>query len=120
MGRRQSRGRTVLGAIVLAAPLAGCSSGGFDAYWLLGPHENRVISSDANSVQIQYLGDVDATTPLARQRCAQYAKVPERVSDSAGVVTYMCRDAGSAQGQLRGELNSKLTLISALLISSRP
>jgi hypothetical protein len=119
MGRRVCRCEKRLAILALTLLIAGCSNGQFDAYWLLGPHENHVIAADANSVQIEYLGDVEATVPLARQRCAQYAKVPERISNSSGVVTYLCRDAGSAPGQLRGELNSKLTLISALLAASR-
>jgi hypothetical protein len=110
---------TTLAGAALATLLAGCSNSGFDAYWLLGPHENRVVAADANSVQIQYLGDVETTVPLARQRCAQYAKVPERFSDSSGLVTYLCRDPASAPGQLRGDLNAKLTMMTALLPASR-
>ena len=119
MGQRAGGRRTAPAIVALALLIAGCSNGGIDVYRLVGPYQNHVISSDANSVQIQYLGDVEATVPLARQRCAQYAKVPEQISISGGVVTYLCRDAGSAPGQLHGELNSKLTLITALLMPSR-
>jgi hypothetical protein len=102
MGQRASSWGAALAVIALTPLIGGCTDGKFDAYRMIGPYENHVTGSNANGVRIEYFGDVEATVPLARQRCAQYAKVPERVSNDSGVVTYLCRDPASAPGQLRG------------------
>jgi hypothetical protein len=89
---------------LLAAPLAGCLS-----------YQAHVMSGDGDQVVIQYTGDVALTLPLARQHCAQYERVPQQRETDPGSVTYACVPPDRQPSSIRGDLHSKLTLITALL-----
>jgi hypothetical protein len=79
------RGEFVLAAALAAAALAGCTV----------EQHNRVYSGDANSVEILYSGDRNATIPLARQYCAQYEKVPDPISVNDDKIIYACVAPGT-------------------------
>jgi hypothetical protein len=111
MGRRTAGLGTAMAIAAIVPLLAGCDT----AAALLGPYQAHVMGGNADGVVIQYYGDVATTLPLARSHCAQFEKVPDRISDVDGKVTYACRVPGAAPGVEHGDLNSKLTLISDLL-----
>jgi hypothetical protein len=49
-----------------------------------------IRQGDANSVAISYSGDIASTLPLARQHCAQFARVPELAQKGIDVADYDC------------------------------
>jgi len=79
------RRQFVLAAALAAGALGGCTL----------EHQNRIYSGDANSVEILYSGDRNATIPLARQYCARYEKVPDPVSVSDDKIVYACIAPGA-------------------------
>ena len=63
----------------LAVLLAGCL-----------PTQNAAMHGGPDGVSINYVGDVGATLPIARQHCARYERVPVLASTKDNTVTYAC------------------------------
>ena len=62
-----------------AAALTGCA----------GPTAT-IRGGNANSVEINYAGDVARTLPLARQYCARYERVPRLADPGLDIAIYDC------------------------------
>jgi len=60
-----TRSAAKLSVLMLVALLGGCAT----------QAHNTVMQGNANGVAINYIGDVAATLPLARQFCARYERV---------------------------------------------
>ncbi len=81
MQRRPTR-RPGLAAICIWGILtAGCAA---------APTKNTVMEGNADSVAIQFAGDVGATLPLAAKHCAQYERVPQLRNTRDDIVNYAC------------------------------
>ena len=49
-----------------------------------------LLQGDANSAQVGYSSDIDAATPVARQHCAQYERVPRFLEAQENVAFFDC------------------------------
>jgi hypothetical protein len=67
--------------LVLAAGSLGIACTGSKPFLLQG---------DANSAQVGFSSDVDDATPVARQHCAQYEKVPRFLEAEENVAFFDC------------------------------
>jgi hypothetical protein len=66
--------------VMLAVTVAGC----------LEP-QPHIRGGDADSVEIEYGGDVARAMPLARQHCAQFERIPRLVESDLETATFECR-----------------------------
>jgi hypothetical protein len=60
--------------------------------------QDVAMRGNANLVQINYVGDVADTLPLARQHCAQYERIPVLHETKPDYVIYFCVKPGAAPG----------------------
>jgi hypothetical protein len=60
--------------------------------------QNVAMRGNADSVMINYVGDIADTLPIARQHCAQYERVPVLRVDKDNYATYACVRANTAPG----------------------
>lgn len=72
-------GRLVFFALLLGALGPACA----------GP-KPFLLQGDASSAQVGYSGDIDAATPVARQHCAQYERVPRFLEAEENVAFFDC------------------------------
>lgn len=49
-----------------------------------------LLQGDAGSAEVGFSGDVDATTAVARQHCAQYERVPRFLEAEENVAFFDC------------------------------
>lgn len=49
-----------------------------------------LLQGDADSAQVGYSGNVDAATPVARQHCAQYERVPRFLEAEENIAFFDC------------------------------
>jgi hypothetical protein len=49
-----------------------------------------LLQGDANSAQVGYSGDIDGTTLVARQHCAQYERLPRFLEAQENVAFFDC------------------------------
>jgi hypothetical protein len=49
-----------------------------------------LLQGDADSAQVGYSGNVDAATPIARQHCAQYERVPRFLEAEENIAFFDC------------------------------
>jgi hypothetical protein len=49
-----------------------------------------LMHGDADSVEIAYAGNLDATTPVARRHCAQYERVAQFLSATIDKAYFDC------------------------------
>jgi hypothetical protein len=72
--------------LTLGMPLLGCE-----------PHQEAVaMQGNADTVVINYVGDISITLPVARKHCAQYERVPVLAETKPDYVVYACLRPGTA------------------------
>jgi len=49
-----------------------------------------LLQGDANSAQVGYSGEIEGATPVARQHCAQYERVPRFLEAQENVAFFDC------------------------------
>jgi len=49
-----------------------------------------LLQGDANSAQVGYSGDIEGATPVARQHCARYERVPRFLDAQENVAFFDC------------------------------
>jgi hypothetical protein len=78
---RQSRRRLIwlVGGAGLAIALAGCA----------GP-QPFLLNGDADSAEVGFSGDPGSATPVAKQHCARYERVPHFVQADPNVAYFDC------------------------------
>jgi len=60
------------------------------------PPKDAALQGNANGVVISYVGDINATLPLAQQHCARYERVPVLHGTGDNRAIYLCVPRGAA------------------------
>jgi hypothetical protein len=74
--------------LTLGALIGGCAQ----------KQEPVAMHGNADSVTINYVGELADTLPVARRHCAQYEKVPVLRANKDNYVTYACVKNNPAPG----------------------
>jgi hypothetical protein len=78
-GAEMMRGAARLAALALPLALNGCTT----------PHAD-VMRGTASGVQVNYVGDIAVTVPLAQQYCARFERVPVLHETKEDNAYYFC------------------------------
>jgi hypothetical protein len=60
--------------------------------------QDVAMNGNADSVTINYVGELSDTLPIARRHCAQYEKIPVLRASKDNYATYACVKPGTVPG----------------------